>query len=69
MQVPQCTTQFVKTNVEERKLTKTRMLKNKQFYFIKTGQLTNKQAVRFINIAMYSVGCVCMSNKNIFSQE
>ena len=31
--------QFVQTNVDERKLTKIRMLKTKQFYFITTGQI------------------------------
>ena len=50
MPVPQYTTQLVQTNVDERKLTKIRMLKNKQFYFITTGRITNTKVVRFINL-------------------
>ena len=46
------------------------MLKNKQFYFITTGQIKNTKVVMFINFAMYRGVCVCVfQNKNIFSQE
>ena len=69
MPVLQYTTQFVQTNVDEIKLTKTRMLKNKQFYFITTGQITNKKVVMFINFVIYKGVCVCVCpSKNIFSK-
>ena len=73
MSVPQYTTQFVQTNIDERKLTKTRMLKNKQFHFITTGQIANTKVVMFINFAMYRgvcvCVCVCMSKQEYFSHE
>ena len=34
------------------------MLKNKQFYFITTGQITNEKVVMFISFAMYRSVCL-----------
>ena len=39
------------------------MLKNKQFYFITTGQITNTKVVMFINVAMYRGVCVYVKTR------
>ena len=58
--------QFVQTNIDKIKLTKTRMLKNKQFYFITTEQITNTKVVMFINFPMYRGVCVFISKQEYF---
>ena len=55
MPVPQYTTQFVQTNVDERKLTKTRMLKKTKQFLLYHNCTNNRntEVVMFINFAMY----------------
>ena len=68
--VPQYTTQFVQTNVDERKSTKTRMLKHNFLLYHNWTNNKNTKVVMFINFAMHRCVCVCVcKNKNIFSQE